>query len=219
MAAMDAHATAQPLAELTTLGRTRLSQHFFMREMLYSEVAAVLGLVNRPEDPRMAVEAGRRLAAEVLEPLRLAFGHLTLRSAYRSPTVNAACHRLHRQGVADAWCACNAETHAIHIWDRRDDQGRMGAAATVVIPGYLDHYGRTGDWRPLGWWIRDHVPGYAQVEFFRAQCAFNIGWREGPNDQSIGYLDPPARERLTTRGEAGFDGDHSAFYRHVIPQS
>ena len=36
------------LAALTALGRARLSEHFFMREMLYSEVANLYGIQNIP---------------------------------------------------------------------------------------------------------------------------------------------------------------------------
>ncbi|MFI4966148.1 MAG: hypothetical protein ACHP9T_12365 [Caulobacterales bacterium] len=188
-----------------------------MREMLYSEVANVCGIQNIPENPDAAVAAGQKLCELVLEPLRHAFGHVSIRSAYRSPTLNAYCHELHKQGVADAWCACNADNYAHHIWDRRDEKGFCGAVATVVIPGYLDHYERTRDWAPLAWWIRDNVEHYAQVQFFRTQAAFNIRWYEGPSDRSIGYLDPPVRILLTSAGGSDFDGDHSSAYAHIIP--
>jgi len=205
------------LAALTALGRTRLSEHFFMREMLYSEVANLYGIQNIPEDPEMAIEAGSQLCAKVLEPLRRAFGPISIRSAYRSPTLNGRCHRLYQAGDKDAWCTCNEANYAYHIWDRRDAAGYLGATATIVVPGYLDHYERTQDWRPLAWWIRDHVEHYAQVQFFRSLGAFNIRWYEGPSDRSIGYLDPPVRERLTAAGEPNFAGDHSAYYAGIIP--
>ena len=209
--------SSQRLADATALGRVRLSEHFFMREMLYSEVANVYGVPNLPEDADLAVEAGRMLSTMVLEPLRMAYGHISIRSAYRSATLNGYCHQLHKAGVEDAWCIRNEDNYAYHIWDRRDARGFLGASATVVVPGYLDHYERTGDWRPLAWWIRDHVEHYAEVQFFRPLCAFNIRWYAGPSDRSIGYLDPPARERLTARGEPNFAGDHADAYAHIIP--
>ncbi|THD59055.1 hypothetical protein [Phenylobacterium sp.] len=205
------------MSDLTALGRVRLSEHFFMRDMLYSEVAAASGLVNLPEDSDLAIEAGRNLCRWVLEPLRAGLGHVALRSAYRSPTVNGRCHALHKAGVADSWCASNDDSAGAHIWDRRDRAGRLGATATVVVPRYLDHYEQTGDWRPLAWWIRDHVPEHAEVQFFRVQCAFNIGWSEGPSDRSIGLLDPPTRLQLTAAGAPEFEGDHSPLYRHILP--
>jgi hypothetical protein len=208
---------SRTLADLTALGRMRLSAHFFMRDMLYSEVAAATGLANMPEDPDLALECGRNLCRSVLEPLRAGLGHIALRSAYRSPIVNGRCHELHTAGVADSWCACNDDSAGIHIWDRRDRNGHLGATATVVVPAYLDHYDRTGDWRALAWWIRDHVPEHAEVQFFRTQCAFNIGWSEGPGSRAIGFLDPPTRIELTAIGAADFEGDHAAFYSHILP--
>jgi hypothetical protein len=214
---MDAPSNPELLTRLTALGRVRLSEHFFMREMLYSEIGNAYGVPNIPEDFELAVEAGERLCRLVLEPLRKAFGHVSIRSAYRSPRLNAFCHQLHLAGVPDSWCTCNEDNHGRHIWDRRDARGYLGAVATVVLPGYLGYYERTSDWRPLAWWIRDHVEHYAQVQFFRLQGAFNIGWSEGPSDRSIGYLDPPIRLTLTAAGEPGFGGDHSELYAHAIP--
>ena len=54
---------------LKTLGRIRLSEHFFMREMLYSEIASFHGVPNIPDDPDLAIAAGTRLCEELLEPL------------------------------------------------------------------------------------------------------------------------------------------------------
>jgi hypothetical protein len=95
----------------------------------------------------------------------------------------------------------------------------LGATATVFVPGYLDHYERTGDCRPLAWWIVDHVPAYAEIFFFRHLCAFNIRWYEGPSDKAIRFLDPPKRELITKKGEPGFEGDHSASYAGIIPSA
>ncbi len=203
------------LAELTALGRVRLSEHFFMREMLYSEVGNFYGVANYPEDADLAVQVGTKLCQNLLEPLRAALGHVSIRSAYRSPTLNAYCHRLHEQGVAEAWCVSNEENAAYHIWDRRDQRAHAGATATIVIPAYIAHHEKTREWRPLGWWIRDHLEHYAQVSFFRNLCAFNIRWYEGQTDQSIAYLDPPQRETLTRRGDVSFEGDHRRYYDHV----
>ena len=73
---------------LTKLGRVRLSQNFFMRDMLYSEVANHYGLSNIPDDPDLAITVGRKLCNELLEPLHATFGHVSIRSAYRSADVN-----------------------------------------------------------------------------------------------------------------------------------
>lgn len=204
------------LAELTELGRYRLSEHFFMRDMLHSEVGNFCGVPNIPENIELAVAAGEQLCKLVLEPLRSAFGHIAIRSAYRSPTLNGHCHELHKQGVAESWCTCNESNAAYHIWDVRDSDGFLGATATVVIPAYVDHYERTGDWQSLGWWMRDKLEHYAEVQFFRRLCAFNIRWYEGPSDRVIGYLDPPARITLTKLGEPNFHGDHRSLYADAL---
>jgi hypothetical protein len=209
-------ANISSVAELTDLGRHRLSDHFFMRDVLYSEVGNFHGIPNIPENPELAIAAGEKLCQLVLEPLRAAFGHIAIRSAYRSPTLNGHCHELHKQGVAESWCTCNEDNFGYHIWDIRDSAGYLGATATIVVPGYIEHYERTGDWQSLGWWIRDNLEHYAQVQFFRRLCAFNIRWYEGPSDKAIGYLDPPTRVTLTKAGEPGFDDDHSPIYAAAI---
>src|SRR5262249_17040542 len=76
--------------------RTRLSQSFFMRDFLFSEIAAIEGLSNMPDDPELAIAAGRGLCENLLEPLQATFGRIAIRSAYRSPEVNdfGCRHRL-----------------------------------------------------------------------------------------------------------------------------
>jgi len=200
---------------LTELGRVRLSEHFFMREMLYSEVASFHGLSNVPNDPDLAIAAGKRLCAELLEPLHRAFGRVAVRSAYRSAEVNGYCNRRYVQSDgADVgyYCSDNAYSAARHIWDRRDEAGYMGATATVVIPWYMERFERTGYPRPLAWWIRDHVPAYAELVFFPWLCAFNIRWYEGPSDKAIILDDGADEEILSDRSMANFDEDHSASY-------
>jgi hypothetical protein len=200
------------VADLTELGRVRLSDNFFMREMLYTEVGNFYRVPNIPDDPQLAIEAGRQLCRLVLEPLRRKFGQVCVRSAYRSSTLNAFCNEKYKAGETACWCVDNESNYAEHIWDRRDAAGYMGATATIVLPAYLDYFARTGNWRPLAWWIRDHIEHYAAVFFFPKLCAFNIRWYEGPSDKAIVYLDPPTRELLTKRGAPGFDGDHAREY-------
>ncbi len=205
------------VASLTQFGRERLSEHFFMREMLYSEVGNVHGVANIPVKPDLALQIGRKLATRLLEPLRQAFGHVSVRSAYRSPTLNAFCNARYVSGDTACWCTDNASNAAKHIWDLPDEHGFHGGTITVVIPSYLDHYERTGDYRPLAWWIRDHIEDYAELIFFRKLCAFNIRWYEGPNTKAIWRNDPPTREQLTGAEMANFYGDHSALYQDITP--
>jgi hypothetical protein len=48
------------VATLTEFGRARLSKSFFMRDFLFSDIAAVHGLSNVPDDPDLAIAAGSR---------------------------------------------------------------------------------------------------------------------------------------------------------------
>jgi hypothetical protein len=109
------------VAALEELGRVRLSPSFFMRDFLYSEIADFHRLPNIPEDPDLAIEAGRRLCENLLEPLNATFGRIAIRSAYRSPEVNGFGNS---SGLN---CASNEANYAGHIWDRRDAAGRLGA--------------------------------------------------------------------------------------------
>lgn len=78
---------------LDRFGRVRLSQHFFMRDFLYSEISNLYGIQNLPENPDMAIAAGKRLCEELLEPLNATFGRISVRSAYRSLAVNTSGKR------------------------------------------------------------------------------------------------------------------------------
>jgi hypothetical protein len=50
--------------------RVRLSQSFFMRDFLFSEIAAIERMSNLPDDPKLAIQAGRGLCENLLEPLQ-----------------------------------------------------------------------------------------------------------------------------------------------------
>lgn len=54
---------------LAEFGRIRLSDTFFMRDFLFSDIAALHGFSNIPDDPDLAVAAGTKLCTELLEPL------------------------------------------------------------------------------------------------------------------------------------------------------
>ena len=98
---------------LEALGRVRLSENFFMRDFLYSEIAAFYGIPNIPDDPELAILAGRKFCEEALEPLREQFGRISIRSAYRSPAVN------HFGNVHKLNCGSNESNFGGHIRDRR----------------------------------------------------------------------------------------------------
>jgi hypothetical protein len=188
---------------LEELGRVRLSKNFFFRDFLFSEIADFYGIPNIPEDPDLAIEAGRRLCEELLEPLQATFGRLHLRSGYRSPKVNEFGNRNKLN------CSSNANTAADHIWDRRDAKGFMGATACVVVPWLIDNYEREGDWQKLAWWIHDHLP-YSSIMVFPKLWAMNIQWHETPARRIRSFAEP--RGVLTKIGMANNEGDHSEAY-------
>lgn len=185
------------------LGRVRLSRTFFMRDFLHSDIAAVTGISNYPDDPDLAIAAGQRLCQELLEPLQDRFGRIAIRSAYRSSAVNG-------HGNAQGYnCASNEANYAGHIWDRRDANGAMGATACIVVPAFYDRFSEQGDWRMLAWWIHDHLP-YSDLCFFPRFFAFNIGWHEKPVRRIDSYVKP--RGCLTKPGMANHGGSHAALY-------
>ena len=189
---------------LEALGRIRLSPSFFLRDFLHSEIAELACIPNIPDDPDLAIAAGRRLCAELLEPLQATFGRLAIRSSYRAPAVNEFGNR---QGLS---CASNERNRSRHIWDRRDAAGCLGATATIVVPWFADRYDAGADWRAMAWWIHDHLP-YSRLQFFPKLAAFNIGWHERPVRRIDSFIAP--RGCLTKPGMANHGGDHSRWYR------
>lgn len=189
---------------LEDLARVRLSQHFFLRDFLYSEIAALYGIPNIPDDPDLAIAAGRRLCEELLEPLWHTFGGIHVRSGFRSVRLNDFGN------VHDLNCARSEKDFAGHIWDRRDAAGRMGACATVVVPWFLPRYEAAGDWRPLAWWVHDHLP-YHRMLFFPKLAAFNLTWRQEPERRIDSYA-APHRGLLTKPGMANHSRQHAEAY-------
>ena len=158
---------------LEKLGRVRLSEHFYLRQFLYSEIGAAFGIVNIPDFPDLAIETGTRLCEDVLEPLQRHVGQLVIRSGFRSARLNAfgAQHRLK--------CGSNEGNFAYHIWDHLDANGHKGAAACVVAPRFNDeHPGPEG--KPALAKIIDEYINYHSVTFFAYDNALNIGWHERP---------------------------------------
>ncbi|MFN3502280.1 MAG: hypothetical protein ACK4ZJ_08470 [Allorhizobium sp.] len=191
--------TINSVDALETWGRVRLSKSFFMRDFLFSDIAAVHGLLNVPKDPALAIAAGSRLCEELLEPMQGRFGRIAIRSAYRSEAVNALGNRL------GANCARNEANYAKHIWDRRDDRGHMGATACIIVPAFYDAFPNDGEWKKLAWWIHDHLP-YSEMYFFRRYWAFNLTWSEQPKQTIHTWTE---RSRLLTKpGMANHATDH-----------
>ena len=167
------------LGALDAFGRQRLSKHYFMRDFLYSEVAEVHGIANVPDNAELALRSGRALCRNLLEPLRHVFGHVAIRSAFRSVNVNGYCN-CHGMN-----CSSNKASRANHVWDRPDEDGCMGATACIVLPAFADwveeHPGR--DWRVLAWFVHDHLP-YSEMVFFNRNGTVNLTWRGDPDDSA-----------------------------------
>jgi hypothetical protein len=195
-------ATLASVRALERFGRTRLSTHFFMRDFLFSEIAAIEGLPNLPANPALAVEVGSMLCQTLLEPLQATFGRIAIRSAYRSPQVNAFgnAHKLS--------CASNHFDRARHIWDMQDDLGK-GAMTTIVVPWFIERYEAGQSWTAMGWWIHDHLP-YSELQFFPRLAAFNISWHEVPRKTIRSFV--PPRGLLTAPSFANFAGLHARAY-------
>jgi hypothetical protein len=185
---------------LEALGRIRLSENFFLRDFLYSEIAVMNGFANIPDDPDLAISAGKILCETLLEPLQARFGKISIRSAYRSPELN------HFGNINKLNCGRNETNYAGHIWDRRDAKGRMGATACIVVNRFVPYYERTGDWEAMAWWVHDHLP-YSDMEFFPKLAAFNLQWQEEPERTIYSFI-PPRRGRLTGPGMDNWAGRH-----------
>lgn len=174
------------LKSLETLGRVRLSKHFFMRDFLYSEIGNFHAIPNMPSDVDLAVAAGARLCQELLDPLFETFGNVIIRSAFRSCDVNGFGN------ANNLNCASNEANFAAHIWDRRDADGNMGASTSIVVPWFADQFEQGRNWQDLAWWVHDHLP-YSYMCFFPVRAALNLGWRENPKREISSYTKPKGK--------------------------
>nr|WP_246448697.1 hypothetical protein [Novosphingobium flavum] len=185
-----------------------------MRDFLYSEIAAVHGIANIPDDPDLAIAAGTRLCEDLLEPLQAVFGRIVIRSAYRSAELNAFGNRMTLAGGYAYSCASNEANRAGHIWDQRDSEGCMGATACIVVPGFHDRFHAPGDWQRLAWWVHDHL-AYSNMTFYRTRFAFNLRWREVPKREIRSRVEPCGL--LTRPGMPGHEGNHEHIWRGILP--
>ncbi len=162
---------------LEDIGRIRLSDNFFMRDFLYSEIAITYGIVNVPGNLELAIEAGTNLCEKILEPIQNSWDRIHIRSAFRSEEVNQIGN------IKKHNCASNSSNYGAHIWDIRDAEGYLGATACIVIPKYLEHFNKSEDWVSLAWWLHHEIPEYSDMCFFKSSCAFNIRWSENTKKQ------------------------------------
>ncbi|MEO1493523.1 MAG: hypothetical protein AAFV19_15320 [Pseudomonadota bacterium] len=197
---------------LEDFGRVRLSRYFFMRDFLYSEIGNFFGQPNVPDDPDLAIAAGRRLAETLLDPLVETFGPISIRSSFRSSHLN----HFGATAVQPQKCSANLKNHARHIWDRRDAKGRMGATACLAIPWFATRYETGRDWRDLAWWVHDHLD-YDEIYFFPKLAAFNLTWSEAPRRLIGSYIAP--RGHLLRPGDEPDEApeDRAARYEDFPP--
>ena len=127
---------------------------------------------------------------------------MAIRSAYRSPAVNALGNEKGHN------CGANEKNFAAHIWDVPDTNGHHGAMACVVLPWFTERFEAGADWRALAYWIHNHLP-YSQLQFFPKLCAFNIGWHEQPTRMIQSYIKPAG---VLARGEPP-NPAYAAFYK------
>lgn len=200
-------------AALNDFGRVRLSEHFFMREFLYSDIAAIHGLSNTPDNPDLAIKTGERLCQDLLEPLQDVFGRIAIRSGYRSKEVNGLGSMLQNQGKAGYPCGSNENNFAGHIWDERDNYGFAGAAVSIIVPEVWDRFNGAGDWTKLAWWIHDNLP-YSSQSYFPKFHAFNLNWHENPKQKINSYVAP--KGALTNRNMANNHKNHKADWEALI---
>lgn len=179
----------QTYTALEDFGRVRLSKHYYMRNFLYSEIANVHAIPNVPHDPDDVIAAGTQLAQNLLDPLHETFGSLAIRSGYRSPSLN----HFGATQVRPQKCSANDKTLGGHIWGR-DAQGRLGACVSIAIPWFADRYDAGRDWRDLAWWLYDHLM-FQEIYFFPKMAAFNLTWREEPEQRMLSYIKPKGHLR------------------------
>ncbi|MDO9213837.1 MAG: hypothetical protein Q8Q54_15195 [Methylococcales bacterium] len=195
---------------LENFGRERLSKSFFMRDFLYSEISQMEGIPNIPDDPELAIMAGKALCQNVLEPIQEQLGRISIRSAYRSCAVNAKGAENKNQYN----CSRNESNYAGHIWDRKDENGYMGATACIIVNSFIPYYERTNNWTALAWWIHDNIPNYSSMEFYSTFAAFNISWHENPKKIISSYVEP--RGCLTNPKMPNFSGSHKTEYEDFL---
>lgn len=194
---------------LEDLGRARLSQNFFMRDFLYSEVSNFYGIPNIPVEPDVAIKTGKKLCEVLLEPLYERFGQLTVVSGYRSPELNKFCNEKKLN------CASNEANYASHIWDIADKEGNYGACASIVVNSFADLYadGNGVGWQELAWWMYDHLD-FSSIYFFPKLAAFNIQWRDNPERKISSYIQPKG---VLIHGREGIgDQPNSEKYPHLL---
>lgn len=195
---------------LENLGRVRLSDSFFLRDFLYSEISQIEKIPNIPEFPDVAIEVGSYLCQNILEPIQQHLGRVSIRSGYRSVEVNGRGAENKNQYN----CSSNESSYGHHIWDYPDSDGNLGATVCIVVNSFVDYYEKTQNWPALAWWIHDKIPAYSSMYFFPKLSAFNIRWSQKPEKKIQSYI--PPRGYLTKPDMENNKGSHEIFYKEFL---
>jgi len=159
--------------KLDKVGRIRLSEHFYFRQFLYSEIGISYGIPNIPDNLDLAVETGTTLCKDILEPIVRSFGPIVIRSGFRSAELNDFGYRNRLM------CSSNEKNYAYHIWDHLSVDGCKGASACIVVPGIELRKTELETRQGFASWIDENLP-YNAATFFKRDHALNIGWHECP---------------------------------------
>ncbi len=124
------------------LARVRLSQSFFMRDFLYSDITVEREETNVPIRSELAVIAGRELCRTILEPLAQTFGGLTIVCGYLNPT----------------HCRLNRRDPKVHCWGFLDDNETIVAGASIYLPWFMDQHSLATDGKYLAGWVIQNLP-------------------------------------------------------------
>ena len=197
---------------LDDFGRVQLSETFFMRDFLYSEISNFDEIKNIPENPEVAIQVGKAICTQLLEPLQDQFGRLAIRSAYRSKTVNGHGNLMQKQNKKGYSCASNESNYGGHIWDERDKDGNLGGTVCLVVPRFIPLYENGVRWTELALWIHDNL-NYSSMFFFPKNAAFNLTWSEVPKRTIKSYVAP--RKIQDIPGVDLSEVNHSALYPNV----
>lgn len=101
-------AQQEQIKDFDRYSRTRVSEHFLLRDFFYSARAEILGLPNRPsDDPAMVLRAGKMLCEKVCEPVLKKFGPFAITYGYQS-----------RQLIEAGYKKVSKTSSAPHQWDR-----------------------------------------------------------------------------------------------------
>ena len=195
------------MKRLEELGRVRLSPNFFMREMLYSEIADFHGIPNTPDDPDLAIAAGTRLCEELLEPLHTTFGQVSIRSAFRSVAVNEYGHERRDKGYK-LRCDC-LEPCAPRVGSARCGRVRGGDRLhrdPLVHPALRRRYFRGRPW-PGGYMTICRIPTWCSS---RNTLLSISGGTKKPLRRIESFA--PPKGCLTKPGMPNHSGDHSSEY-------